>query len=126
MKLEKDEHINKWYLHFGGDKGIVSLINDWEQLFGSYNWYSFHVFHCYFEKEVAWGKSYEFSFALAGLGFTIRYTASISEELQARIDESTKEIKEKLEFEIIPSPRIDYCGACDAEHGYECPREGRY
>lgn len=24
-------------------------------------------------------------------------------------------------FIIVPSPRIDYCGACKAEHGYDCP-----
>lgn len=24
-------------------------------------------------------------------------------------------------IEIQPSPRIDYCGACKKDHGYECP-----
>lgn len=27
------------------------------------------------------------------------------------------------ETEIVPSPRIDYCCACDAEHGYDCPKD---
>ncbi len=26
-----------------------------------------------------------------------------------------------MTIEIIPSPRIDYCGACKTEHGYDCP-----
>jgi len=24
---------------------------------------------------------------------------------------------------IVPSPRIDWCGACKAEHGYDCPKD---
>ena len=27
------------------------------------------------------------------------------------------------EIKIVPSPRIDYCGACKTEHGYDCPKE---
>lgn len=26
-------------------------------------------------------------------------------------------------IKLDPSPRIDYCSACDAEHGYECPKD---
>jgi len=25
------------------------------------------------------------------------------------------------EIKIVPSPRIDYCGACKKDHGYDCP-----
>jgi hypothetical protein len=24
-------------------------------------------------------------------------------------------------IQIVPSPRIDWCGACKSEHGYDCP-----
>lgn len=91
MKLKKDKHTGRWYLHFGGENGLVEAINDWAQLFGSWNWYQFHLFHCYFEKDVAWGECYEFSFAILGLGFTIRYTASISPEMQKRLEEAAFE-----------------------------------
>jgi hypothetical protein len=33
---------------------------------------------------------------------------------------SSPERKEK-KFKIVPSPRIDYCGDCETEHGFECP-----
>lgn len=26
-------------------------------------------------------------------------------------------------IEIVPSPRIDWCSACQTEHGYDCPKE---
>jgi len=31
----------------------------------------------------------------------------------------------KLDNEIViePSPRIDWCGACKKEHGYDCPKD---
>lgn len=35
-----------------------------------------------------------------------------------RIDCHRKEEK----IQIVPSPRIDWCGDCQAEHGYDCPK----
>lgn len=25
------------------------------------------------------------------------------------------------EIDVVPSPRVDYCGKCKKEHGYDCP-----
>lgn len=27
-------------------------------------------------------------------------------------------------IEIVPSGRIDWCGECKKEHGYDCPKDG--
>lgn len=27
------------------------------------------------------------------------------------------------QFDIVPSPRIDWCGDCQKEHGYDCPKD---
>ena len=36
----------------------------------------------------------------------------------------TKELQKlDSEMEIMVSPRIDYCGACKKEHGYDCPKD---
>lgn len=29
----------------------------------------------------------------------------------------------KTEIKIVPSGRIDYCGDCKTDHGYECPKD---
>lgn len=31
--------------------------------------------------------------------------------------------KDKGELKIVPSPRIDWCGDCKIEHGYDCPKD---
>lgn len=31
-------------------------------------------------------------------------------------------IRDEKKIEIVPSPRIDWCHDCQAEHGYDCPR----
>lgn len=31
-----------------------------------------------------------------------------------------EEVKEEA-FEVVPSPRIDYCCECGNDHGYDCP-----
>lgn len=48
------------------------------------------------------------------LGHLLTQHNALCEYLEERLGE-------KEAFEIVPSPRIDYCGACKAEHGYKCP-----
>lgn len=71
MKLEKDKHNKKYYLHFSEDS-FVHTINDWEQIFGKWNWLELHVIHIYFEKDLM-VEGFEFEFALLGLGFRFRH-----------------------------------------------------
>ena len=70
MKISKDECDKKWYLSFGRDN-FANFINEWEQIFGKWNWYSFHFVHIYFEKDCM-VEGYEFEFIILGLGFRIR------------------------------------------------------
>jgi len=91
-----NEYGHKYLSLFNGN-GSLQLINDWEQIFGDWNWYSMHFLHLYFEYEPMVGESYEFSFAILGLGFTFRYTGDLNPELQARIDESYAQYRKGFE-----------------------------
>ena len=63
MNIEKGEHDKTYYLNIT-ENCFTHLINDWEQLFGKWNWYSFHFIHIYFEKDDMAG-GYEFEFIMA-------------------------------------------------------------
>ncbi len=69
MKLIKDK-FSGWELWFS-DMTFAHPINDWAQVFGRWNWYSFHFLHIYFEKDCMLD-GYEFEFVVLGLGFRVR------------------------------------------------------
>lgn len=33
--------------------------------------------------------------------------------------------KTAAEIKVIPSPRLDWCSACQKEHGYDCPKDAK-
>jgi len=70
---------------------LVEFSNEWKQLFGKYNWYTFTLIYCYFEKGFVDG--YEFHFTLLGLGIYIRYNTDKSNE---QFDEWKREFNETL------------------------------
>lgn len=70
---------------------VVEGINEWKQITGGYNWYSFTLFQCYFEAGFIGG--YEFHFTLLGLGFYIRYN---TDKALKRFDEWDRELKEEF------------------------------
>lgn len=57
---------------FKKENWVLSIINEWKQLKGKYNWYSFTFINLYFEDEPYTG-GVELHFTLLGLGFIIRY-----------------------------------------------------
>jgi hypothetical protein len=63
-------------------------INDWSQLFQTHNWYTFHFIHLYWEYDGI-VNTYEFSFAVLGLGFSITYTGEFSDDLKERLKDIT-------------------------------------
>jgi hypothetical protein len=71
---------------------IFSFINEWVQLFDTFNWYTFTFINIEFENEVMTG-GYEFLVIILGLGFRIRYNRKCSDEIFAKWD---KEVKETL------------------------------
>ena len=53
------------------DRLVFQIHNDWKQIFGKYNWYSFHVCYIYLEKDEYIG-GWEFWLVLLGIGFYFR------------------------------------------------------
>lgn len=71
---------------------LIEGINQWEQLFGGFNWYTFTAIQLEFEND-AMTHGYEFIFIVLGLGFRIRYN---TDEALEQFDEWEKEAKEIL------------------------------
>lgn len=67
---------------------VIEFRNEWKQLFGEWNWYSFTLVYIYFEKSY---HGYEFWFTLLGLGFYLRYNTDKSFEQFAEWDEEMTE-----------------------------------
>jgi len=57
---------------FENNKIILSFLNEWSQLCGTYNWYTFTFARIEFENEPYTG-GWDFEFILLGLGFRFRY-----------------------------------------------------
>ncbi len=69
---------------------LAEGINQWLQLKGGYNWYTFTLIQIEFEKEnMAYG--YEFIFIVLGLGFRVRYNTDKALE---QFDEWTRDAEE--------------------------------
>lgn len=97
MKLVRpSKHDPSWYLHFTDDC-FAHLINDWEQVFGSWNWYTFHWIHLYMENEIMTG-GFEFEFVVLGLGFRVRWNYALEE---SPVGKSIKDYKEER-LEKVP------------------------
>lgn len=72
MNIKKDEWGgDTYYLNFN-ENCFAHIQNDWKQLFGKWNWITFHFIHIYFEKDTM-TKGYEFEMMLLGFGFRVRY-----------------------------------------------------
>lgn len=91
MKLIKDKHDKRYYLHLSKNS-FVHAINDWKQLWGKYNWYTFHFIHICLEDDV-WTGGFEFEFVVLGLGFRFRY--NYNDKLEKMVDEVTPKYKRK-------------------------------
>lgn len=57
---------------FDSERWVFELHNDWKQLWGKWNWYAFTFINVYFERDKM-VDGWEFTCALLGLGFRIRY-----------------------------------------------------
>jgi hypothetical protein len=57
------------------DRWVFSFINDWKQLRGKWNWYTFTFIQIEFENDV-WTHGVECYFVLLGIGVRIRYNKS--------------------------------------------------
>ena len=67
---------------------FVEFHCEWLQIFGKFNWYSFHVIHLYFEND-AWAGGFEFTMYLLGFGVRLRwnYDPSKLEDIKRKADD---------------------------------------
>ena len=91
MKLTKDKHDKRYYLHLSKNS-FVHAINDWKQLWGKYNWYTFHFINIYLEDDV-WTGGFEFEFVVLGLGF--RFRCNYNNKLEKMVAKVTPKYKRK-------------------------------
>lgn len=101
MKLYKEHGI--WYLDLT-KKCFITLINDWSQFWGKWNWITAHILQVYFENEPMTG-GWEFEFIVLGLGFRFRYNYAFEESeagqaIKEYEEEKKKEEKKKEEFKL--------------------------
>lgn len=54
-------------------------------------------------------------------GYELRHVQMCEDMLSFFREEIENRLHVKEAIEIVPSPRLDYCGACKKEHGYDCP-----
>ena len=76
------------------NKWLLTFENEYKQLIGGWNWYSFTFINIYFEND-RWTHGYEFIFMVLGLGFRFRYNTDKALEL---FDKWDKEIQHELQI----------------------------
>lgn len=113
-----------WKKHFAYYRSIKSvmdtiLLRDWMN--GGYERHMQHM------REAIDANA----FSVFDAGFKTSYLDTFGSKIEMGIDIGHKDgdktvygdglkIMQKP-FIIVPSPRIDYCGACKKDHGYDCP-----
>ena len=94
MKLEKEHGI--WTLTLG-KMSFIEFWNDWHQLFGKYNWYTFDFIKISAEKDEMI-EGYELELKLLGLGVRIRVNTNENNEIIQRekeVEQSAKDCPKK-------------------------------
>lgn len=75
---------------------FIHTICEWEQLFGKWNWYDFHLFLIRLHNDNEFAPGYEFEFIVLGLGFRARFNKSWENtELQESIDDMEEQLKKR-------------------------------
>jgi len=96
---------------------VFEVINEWSQLFGKWNWYSFTIIKLEFENDIMC-PGYELYFVLLGLGFYFRVNRSWEgTEIEKRLEEvengetiSFEELKKDLMIDRIKENCLEYDG----------------
>lgn len=94
IKFEKEEFGDRWTLHLG-KSAFIHTVNDWEQLFGKWNWYTFNIIQFYIEKDDML-PGWEVEVALLGLGLRFRWNdeeAIKKSEAGQRIEDFKKQVE---------------------------------
>lgn len=97
MKIKKDEDSKQWTLNFDKNGDIFAhTINDWAQLFGKWNWITFHFVHVYFENDIIC-PGFVAEVVIFGLGFRFRANRSWEDTI---IEKSMKEVDELIKRDV--------------------------
>lgn len=81
MKIEKPcvDNGGSWYVYFDKEGNVfMHLINEWEQIFGNWNWYTCTPIKFEFENEVMTG-GWTLEIILLGIGFRLRWNYAFEE-----------------------------------------------
>lgn len=73
---------------------VVSFVNEWYQLRGGFNWYSFDLIHLMFEYDKM-TEGLEFEFYLLGFGIRIRYNLPASDAIFKGYEDNVKDMLNK-------------------------------
>ena len=79
------------------DRFLIEFINDWKQLTGKWNWYTFTFINIEFENDIM-SHGYEFYFVVLGLGIRIRYNKASFKEW---VEEAKKDIESARSIEDL-------------------------
>ena len=71
---------------------VFEFRNEWEQIFGKYNWITFTFLYVYFERDIML-HGYEFSVTVLGLGFYFRYN---NDKALAQFKEWDEQVKQEF------------------------------
>jgi len=75
------------------DRWIFEFINEWKQLIGSWNWYTFTFINIEIENDL-FTHGVEFLFIVLGFGFRIRYNKPSFDKWAKDLMKETDEAKE--------------------------------
>ena len=79
---------------------FATFYNDWEQLFGKWNWYNLTLVEISLEKDIMI-PGYEFAFIILGIGVRFRYNGDWSKTPEGReLLASTAEVDKQMAEEI--------------------------
>ena len=87
---DEDGYINIQFK--SGKEILIGFINEWHQLFASFNWSTYTLVKIEFEDDACMG-AYCVDVILLGLGFTFRYNHTETEQM-TRIKEACKDIED--------------------------------
>lgn len=68
---------------------VITPINEWKQIGGKYNWYSFTICNLYFEYEKML-EGIEFSIIIFGIGIYIRFNLPASDKIFIEFNKKIK------------------------------------
>ena len=90
MKITKEEFAS-WTLELT-ENCFISIINEWNQVFGKWNWYEMTIVNISFEWDMKITGGYEFTVILLGLGIRFRHNLKF---LESEVGQRLQDLKDE-------------------------------